>query len=99
MAHLHKSLKSIAPRKTSSNPVVGGKKGSSANAEKRAVVVVKGVAEEVANGSEPGDVHLRANGGLSDEDDMLEQEAAMSSLLKGTDSHGSAKVSSQFSTS
>jgi hypothetical protein len=55
--------------------------------------MVKGVAEEVANGSEPGDVRLRANGGLSD-DDTLEQEAAMSSPLKGTDSRGSAKVSS-----
>ena len=56
--------------------------------------MVKGVAEEVANGSEPWDARLQANGSLSDEDDTLEQEAAMSSPLKGTDSCGSAKVSS-----
>ena len=61
--------------------------------------MVRGLAGEVADDSEPGDLRSRAIGGLSDEDDMLEQEAAMSSPLKGTDSRGSAKVSSQFSTS
>ena len=95
-AHLHKSLKSIALRKTSSNPVVGNKKASSVNtAKKRAVV--KGTAEEVVD--EPKDAHLQAIGGLSDDDDTLEREAAISSPLKGTDSRGNAKVSSQPSNS
>ena len=65
--------------------------------EKRATV--KGVTKEVVNDSEPKDVHLQAIGGLSDEDDTLEREAAISSPLKGTDSHGSAKVNPQFSIS
>ena len=61
--------------------------------------MVKGVTKEVVNDSEPKDVHLWAIGGLSDEDDTLEREAAISSPLKGTDSHGSAKVNPQFSIS
>lgn len=54
---------------------------------------------EVVDDSEPEDVHSRVIGGLSDEDDTLEREAAIHSPLKGTDTRGSAKVSSRFSTS
>ena len=61
--------------------------------------MVKGVTKEVVNDSEPKDVHLWVIGGLSDEDDTLEREAAISSPLKGTDSRGSAKVNPQFSIS
>ena len=78
-----KAEESVVLRKTSSNPIVGSKRGSSAGAKKR---VVKGPADD----SEPKDA------GLSEEDDAWEREAAMSSPLKGTDSCGSAKVSSQF---
>jgi hypothetical protein len=85
-----KSQDSIVPRKTSSNPIVASKQGSSANgAKKRAV-------KRPADDSEPEDVYLQANGGLSEEDDALERDAAISSPLKGTDHRGSAKVSSQF---
>ena len=66
-------------------------------AKKKAAV--KGLAEEVLAGSEPEDAHLQAIGGLSEEDDAVEREAAISSPLKGSDSRGNAKVSSQFSTS
>ena len=76
----------IVPHKTSSNPVVGSKKGSSANGAKKRVA-----AEEVVADSES---EQRAVGGLSEGDDTLEQEAAISSPLKGMDNHGSAKVSS-----
>ena len=76
----------IVPCKTSSNPVVGSNKGSSANGAKKRVV-----AEEVVADSES---ERRAVGGLSEGDDTLEQEAAISSPLKGTDNRGSAKVSS-----
>ena len=63
--------------------------------------MVKGPAAsvEVVNDIEPEDVCLQATGGLSDEDDTLEQEAAISNPLKGTDTCGKAKVSSQLSTS
>lgn len=88
-----KSRESVVPRKTSSNPIVGSKKGSLASGEKKRAV--KGPADD----SEPEVAHLQEIGGLSEEDDTLEREAAISSPLKGMDSRGSAKVSSQFSTS
>ena len=80
----------IIPRKTSSNPIIGSKKGLSANGAKKRI---KGPADD----SE--EAHLQAIGGLNEEDDALEREAAISSPLKGTESRGSAKVRSQFSTS
>ena len=82
----------IIPRKTSSNPIIGSKKGLSANGAKKRI---KGPADD----SEPEVAHLQEIGGLSEEDDTLEREAAISSPLKGTDSHGSAKVNPQFSIS
>jgi hypothetical protein len=91
VAYIHKkSQESVVPRKTSSNPIVGSKKGSSANGAKKRAVKVS------ADDSEPEDARLQpeATGGLSEEDDSLEREAAISSPLKGTDSRGSAKVRS-----
>ena len=55
---------------------------------------MKKPAEEVIIDSEPEDAHLQAIGGLSEGDDSLEKEDAMCSPLKGTDLHGSVKVSS-----
>jgi len=61
-------------------------------AKKRAAV--QRPAEVVVSDSEPERAHLQAIGGLSEEDDFLERDAAISSPLKGVDSGGSAKVSS-----